>query len=368
MLFNHAPAGVSYRFDEPNLVSDAGLAPVMSLAQSAALAAAADARVTVANVAADKGANVGAKISSLVAGMIVGADSIDDMNILRHGGMASLFGSVYAPSTLGSHLRAYTHGHVKQLGAVSSDFLAALGAKAPLLPVPSARDGAPTVFVDIDDTVIEVYSSKKQGAGVGYNSTRGLNALLVTATTEQAAPVMIGQQLRKGAAHSARGAHKVLADALGVLRRIPGQTAPVVVRADSAYYGSTIAAAALRAGTEISVTVRLDKKTKKTIAAIDETAWKRIKYKNAIFMRPPASGYPKLKSLKLPSLPSPPKRRTSRSPAGSSCVECQRRTLRNSLPAKTPSSIPTAITGSSPPSAPRCSIPPLLTGPTAATL
>lgn len=282
MLFNHAPAAVSYSFDEPNLLSAAGLVPVMALAQSTGLAQLAEEKITVRNTGADKGANPGAKISSLVAGMVAGADSIDDMDLLRHGGMSSVFGSVYAPSTLGSHLREYTHGHVKQLAAVSSGFLAALGAKTPLLPAPAGKDKG-MVFVDIDDTVIEVFSAKKQGAGFGYNSTRGLNGLLVTATTTESAPVIIGQQLRKGAAHSARGADKVLADALGALKRIPGQDTPVIVRADSAYYGAKVAATARRAGAEVSVTVRLDQKIKKTIAAIDETAWKKIKYKDAIF-------------------------------------------------------------------------------------
>ena len=77
------------------------------------------------------------------------------------------------------------------------------------------------VFVDIDDTVVEVYSPKKQGAGIGYNNTRGLNALLVTASTAKAAPIIIGQQLRKGAAHSVRGAHKTPL-------RFVGDTWPVV--------------------------------------------------------------------------------------------------------------------------------------------
>lgn len=283
MLFKHAPSAVTYTFDDPNLVSDAGLVPVMGLAQAAGLAQLAQNKLTVWRTGADKGANPGAKISSLVAGMAAGADSINDIDRLRHGGMKNLFDAVYAPSTLGSHLREYTHGHVKQLSAVSSGFLANLGAGAPLLPVPRTGDGAGMVFVDIDDTVIEVHSAKKQGAGYGYNNTRGLNGLLVTACTTESAPVIIGQQLRKGSAHSARGAHKVLADALGALKRVPGQEANVVVRADSAYYSSKIVAAARRAGAEISVTVRLDKKIKKTIAAIDEAAWQRIEYKNAIY-------------------------------------------------------------------------------------
>lgn len=97
---------MGYVFDEPNLVSVAGLVPVMSLAQNAGLAELAQEKITVATTGADKGANAGAKISSLVAGMVAGADSIDDMDLLRHGGMSSVFDRVYAPSTLGSHFEA----------------------------------------------------------------------------------------------------------------------------------------------------------------------------------------------------------------------------------------------------------------------
>src|SRR5690625_6206350 len=89
MLFTHTEAALSYSFDEPNLVSSAGLVPVMRLAQQAGLAQLAQQMVTVANTGADKGATAGAKISSLVAGMAAGADSIDGMDLLRHGGRAA---------------------------------------------------------------------------------------------------------------------------------------------------------------------------------------------------------------------------------------------------------------------------------------
>src|SRR5690625_1097809 len=284
MLFNHTEAAVSYSFDEPNLVSSAGLVPVMRLAQQAGLAQLAQQMVTVANTGAEKGANAGAKISSLVAGMAAGADSIDGMDLLRHGGITSLFDQVYAPSTLGSHLREYTHGHVKQLAAVSSRFLARLGTQTPLLPVgPLAGHGEHMVFVDIDDTVVEVYSPKKQGAGIGYNNTRGLNALLVTASTAKAAPIIIGQQLRKGAAHSVRGAHKLLSDSLSTLGRLSGQNAAVVVRADSAYYSAKVAKAVLANDAQLSVTVPLNAAVRKAIATIDQTAWQKIEYTQAIW-------------------------------------------------------------------------------------
>ncbi|GAA0503880.1 hypothetical protein GCM10009532_30730 [Microbacterium aurantiacum] len=110
MQFKHAPAAVSAVFDDPNLVSAAGLMPVLRLARSAGLAELAQGRLSVPT---DKGANAGAKVMSLVAGMLAGADSIDYMNLIRHGGMNGLFDRTYAPSTLGSFLREFTFGHVR---------------------------------------------------------------------------------------------------------------------------------------------------------------------------------------------------------------------------------------------------------------
>src|SRR5215212_10252771 len=119
----HRPRATSAAFDDPNLVSSAGLVPVLALARSSGLHQLADEHLTVPT---DKGANAGLKVSSLVAGMVAGADSIDDMAVLRHGGMGRLFAQAYAPSTLGSFLRAFTFGHIRQLDAVASRFLLAL--------------------------------------------------------------------------------------------------------------------------------------------------------------------------------------------------------------------------------------------------
>lgn len=265
-------------------MSGAGLAPIMALAQNAGLAELAQDKVTVYRTGADKGANPGAKISSLVAGMVAGADSIDDMDLLRHGGMGSLFDSVYAPSTLGSHLRAYTFGHVRQLDAVGARFLSALGGYAPLLPTTPGATGAESMtFIDIDDTVIEVHSANKQGAGFGYQGDRGLNALLATASTTEASPLVVAQRLRKGSAYSARGASRLVSDALATTATIPDQSGPVVVRADSAYYNAKLAKAARDGGAELSVTVRMNKKIKEAIAAIEDHAWTKIQYNNSIF-------------------------------------------------------------------------------------
>src|SRR5438132_1007854 len=104
MQASHARAAVSASFDEPNLVSAAGLVPVMRLAQSAGLQELADQHLSVPT---DKGANAGLKLASLVGGMVAGADSIDDMALLRHGGMHKVFGGACAPSTLGSFLRSF---------------------------------------------------------------------------------------------------------------------------------------------------------------------------------------------------------------------------------------------------------------------
>jgi hypothetical protein len=123
MQLSHTPAARSAVFDEPNLVSSAGLVPLLALAESAGLCALAREHLTVPT---DKGANAGLKVASLVAGMVAGADSIEDMALLRHGGMARVFDRAYAPSTPGSFLRAFTFGHVRQLDAIASRLLTRL--------------------------------------------------------------------------------------------------------------------------------------------------------------------------------------------------------------------------------------------------
>ena len=115
MRLSHARAAVSARFDDPNLVSCAGLVPVMALAQRCGLGRLLAERLT---IAAKGGANAAAKVLALVGGMVCGADSISDMDLLRHGGMTRLFDGVRAPSTLGTFLRSFTFGHVRQLDAV----------------------------------------------------------------------------------------------------------------------------------------------------------------------------------------------------------------------------------------------------------
>jgi hypothetical protein len=269
---------VSARFDDPNLVSSGGLVPAMALAESAGLRGLADERLSVPT---DKGANAGLKVASLVAGMVAGADSIDDMALLRHGGMRRVFGHAYAPSTLGSFLRAFTFGHVRQLDAVASRFVTALAGRAPLVSQPA--DGE-YVLVDVDDTIIEVHGYAKQGAGFGYSGVRGLNALLATVTTTGAAPVIVAQRLRKGSVGSPRGAKRLVADALKTVRGLRGVAGgKPLVRADSAFYGRGLVLPVVRAGADVSVTVRQDKRVKAAIAAIPDDAWTTIQYTDAIY-------------------------------------------------------------------------------------
>src|SRR5680860_1120007 len=153
--------GVSAVFDDPNLVSCAGLVPVMSLASRCGLDELVRERLTLSG---EGSANADLKVAALVAGMVAGADSIDDMDVLRHGGMGRLFGGIRAPSTLGTFLRTFTFGHVRQLDAVASRFLANLAAHTPLLP-----DADRVCFVDIDDTVKATHGHAKQGVGYGYS-------------------------------------------------------------------------------------------------------------------------------------------------------------------------------------------------------
>lgn len=189
-------------FDEPNLVSAAGLVPVLALAERAGLAKLAQQHLSVPT---DKGANAGLKVASLVAGMVAGADSIDDMGLLRHGGMGRIFAGAYAPSTLGSFLRAFRFGHVRQLDAVAARFLSGLANHTPLLESSPGSPPGVGVVIDVDDTIVEVHGYRKQGAGFGYSKVRGLNALLATVSTPTAAPVIVAHDCAKAHADPREG-------------------------------------------------------------------------------------------------------------------------------------------------------------------
>ena len=218
MQLLHALARTSAEFDDPNLVSHAGLVPVMALAERAGLGDLVAGRV---RPGGECGVNAHLKVACLVAGMAAGADSIDDMGLLRHGAMSALFGGVRAPSTLGSHLRSYTWGNVAQLERAGREFLVRLARGAPLLP------GADVLaFVDIDSMQKRVYGHAKQGAKFGHTKiqgksvlVRGLNALAAVISTPLSAPVIAATRLRGGNAASARGAASLAARAIGTAGR-----------------------------------------------------------------------------------------------------------------------------------------------------
>lgn len=279
MRVSHSPELVSAAFDDPNLVSCAGLAPVVALAQRCGLAGLVAGTLT---LPAKGGVNAHLKIPALIAGMVAGADSIDDMDLLRHGGMDRLFAGVRAPSTLGTFLRTFTFGHVRQLDHVAATMLAKLATRSPLLA------GADQVaYVDVDDTVKATYGYAKQGAGYGYSGVKGLNALIATVSTPLSAPVICATRLRKGSTNSARGASRLVADAL-VAAKAAGAGGPagiglIVLRADSAFYSYDVIAAARRALVRFSITARMNPAVTAVIGRIEEADWTPITYPNAVW-------------------------------------------------------------------------------------
>lgn len=262
-------------------MSCAGLVPVMRLAEQAGLL---DAVTDLVRLPTDKGANPAGKVATVVAGMLAGADSIDDLGIARHGGMRSLFGGVFAPSTLGSFLRTFTHGHVRQLQAAARRTLIGLAARTPILT------GADTLcFVDIDSMLRRVYGKQKQGVGFGHAKIggynvwlRGYNPLVTTLSTPLSPPVVAATRLRSGNTGSSRGAASMIAETITIARAC-GATGEIVVRADSAFYAKTMIAACRRRGVRFSVTTRIDAKIRTACAGITEDQWTDIRYPQAVW-------------------------------------------------------------------------------------
>src|SRR4051812_39195675 len=210
--------------------------------------------------------------------MLAGADCIDDLDLLRHGAMGRLFTGVRAPSTLGTFLRRFTHGHVQQLDGVGARLLAGLAGRLPRL----LGGGEQLVFVDVDDTVREVHGYAKQAAAYGYTQVRGLNVQLATVSTPLAAPLIARARLRRGNTSSAAGAGRLLAQAM-TTARAAGAGGQVLCRADSAYYGWAFVGTAIRRGAWFSVTARMTPSVTAAIAGIDEDGWTPICYPNAVF-------------------------------------------------------------------------------------
>jgi hypothetical protein len=152
----------------------------------------------------------------------------------------------------------------------------------------SSSHGADRVaYVDIDDTVKATYGYAKQDAGYGYSGVKGLNALLATVSSPLAAPVIVATRLRQGSTNSARGAPRLVADALAAATAAgaggPHGDGLVVPRADSAFYGHDVVAAARRAGAHFSITARSSPAVSTAIASIRADAWTPIHYPNAVW-------------------------------------------------------------------------------------
>jgi len=196
-------------FDEQNLVSAAGLVPVLELAEKAGLSRLIDEHVDLPSTRVKSGAvNPAGKLTSIISGMMCGADSIDDAGVLRAGGTPRVSNEVYAPSTLGIFLREFTFGHANQLAAVARGHLAALAQRTPLLP-----GGDQRAFLDVDSLLRPVYGHHKQGASFGHAKISGrallrrdLSPLITTLSTAHAAPVIAEARLRSGKTGSGRAA------------------------------------------------------------------------------------------------------------------------------------------------------------------
>lgn len=265
-------------------MSCAGLVPVMALAEQTGLSELVAGKVAFRSTSIKSaGVNPACKITSIVAGMACGADSVDDLNVIRAGGMRRLFSAVYAPATLGQFLREFTHGHGLQLASVLRAHLANLVARTRLLPGIETQ-----AYVDIDSLLRPVYGHAKQGASFGHTKIagkqvlrRGLSPLATTISTAGGAPVVAGIRLRAGKAGSGKGAASMVAEAIRTARAA-GATGGILVRGDSAYGNSTVVAACVKAGARFSVVLTKTRAVQRAIASIEERAWTPVHYPGAV--------------------------------------------------------------------------------------
>jgi hypothetical protein len=282
---SHAWRGDSAVFDDANLVSHAGLVPLMELAEQAGLSRLLDEHVRFSSERVKSGAaNPTPKLTSIVAGMAAGADSIDDLDVTRSGGMKKLFGGVYACATLGIFLREFTHGHVRQLAAVLRRSLIALAGRTPVLAGITDR-----AYIDIDSLLRPVYGKAKQGASFGHTKIagksilrRGLSPLAVTISTDTAAPVLAGVRLRAGRAGSSRGATSMITEAINTAVEAGAQPESILVRGDSAFCGAKIIAAVVKAGARFSFAVARNPAVNAAIASIPDEAFVPVQYPGAV--------------------------------------------------------------------------------------
>jgi hypothetical protein len=274
----------SARFDEDNLVSHAGLVPLLGLAEQTRLPEIIAEKVSITTSRIKSGAaNPAPKLLGVIAGMCAGADSIQDLDVLRAGGMPILFDGVYAPSTLGTLLREFSFGHARQLESVLREHVCALTARTPVL-----AGLADQAFVDIDSLLRPVYGHAKQGASYGHTKIagkqvlrKGLSPLATTISTAHSAPVIAGMRLRAGKTGSGKGAGRMVAQAI-VTARAAGASGTILVRGDSAYGSRAVVRACLRGKAEFSLVMTKNRAIQRAIAAIPDTAWTPVRYPGAV--------------------------------------------------------------------------------------
>ena len=256
---------VRVQFNEERLISDAGLLIAATLAERLGLEELVNESVWLP-YRTPGAALPGRKVMTLVHGMLAGADSIDDMNVLRAGSTQLIVGHrVMAPSTLGTFLRAFTFGHVRQLDRVLDVALArAWGA--------GAGPGDGPLVVDLDSFIGEVHGYEKQGAGYGYTRTYGYHPIIATrADTGEVLHI----RNRKGQANTQRGAERFVDELLARVHRA-GHRGQVVLRADSGFENHKLMRALDRQGVEFSIGVKQSKQVRAVIAEIPEEDWVTI--------------------------------------------------------------------------------------------
>jgi len=251
-------------FDDERVVVNAGIVLAVKLGRRLGLEALVDAAVGLGG--RPGAARPGRKVLSLVHAMLLGADCIDDCEILRAGRTEAILGHrAMAPSTLGTFLRSFSFGHVRQLDRVLGQALGRAWRAG-------AGPGKGRVVIDIDSFLGEVYGHAKQGAGVGYTNRLGYHPLVATrADTGEVLHV----RLRKGQANTQRGALRFLDELLARVRRA-GATGEILVRADSGFWNRKVTARLRGKGCRYSIAIRQNKAVAARIARIPEHAWQPV--------------------------------------------------------------------------------------------
>jgi hypothetical protein len=267
---------VSARFDDQSVVPHAGLLPLLRLTENVGFADLATQRIRIPGSA---GANPNAKLLSIVAGMAAGADSIDDLDILRTGASHRVFTGIRAPSTLGTFLRGFDIGHAGALDTFAAQVLTRLTQTTGHALLPGVGEYA---IVDLDSKITRVYGPGKVGANYGYTHQLGYNFLAATLATPLAAPVILAVRLRGGQADTRRHATSFLAQALRTAHRC-GATGNLLVRADSGYYVCSLLHAITTAGARFSITMPQHPATRAAIEGITEHDWTPITYATPVF-------------------------------------------------------------------------------------